>query len=146
MGNVWSNKMAREYRYKLASAPTPRNDGTKGVGHDIAAVYREEGAPDPNPWIVMPGHHIAGLSVPGEELITALSSGTAGQKGKKYKDLVKVAIDAGGFLEPFEKGWEEARLDEFMANNDIAIAAAEAADQFIIVTLSGEYPFYFELE
>ena len=137
--------MAREYRYKLASTPTPRNDGTKGVGHDIAAVYREQGEPDPNPWIVVPGHHIVGLSLLGDDLITALSSGTAGQKGKKYKDLVKAAIDAGGFVEPFDKGWEEAKLEEFMANNDISIAGADAADQFITVTLSQTYPIYFEL-
>ena len=138
--------MAREYRYKLASAPTPRNDGTKGVGHDIAAVYREAGAPDPNPWIVVPGHHIVGLSLPGDDLITALGSGTAGQKGKKYKALIKSAIDVGGFVEPFDKGWEEAKLEEFMANNDIADSAADDADQFITVTLNQTYPVYFELE
>ena len=138
--------MAREYRYKLASAPTPRNDGTKGVGHDISAVYREAGAPSPNPWITVPGHHIKGLNVPGELLATALSSGSAGQKGKKYKDLVKVAIDVGGSIESFDKGWEEAKLDEFMANNDIAVSAAEDADQFITVTLNQTYPIYFELK
>ena len=135
--------MAREYRYKLASAPTPRNDGTKGIGHDIAAVYRESGTTDP--WIVVPGHHIVGLRLPGDDLITALSSGTAGQKGKKYKSLIKAAIDVGGAIEPFDKGWEETKLEEFMANNDISIAGAESADQFITVTLSQTYPIYFEL-
>lgn len=137
--------MAREYRYKLASAPTPRNDGTKGVGHDIAAVYREVGEPDPNPWSVVPGHHIVGLSILGNDLSTALGSGTNNQKVKKYKDLIRAALDVGGFVEPFDKGWEEARLEEFMANNDVAISAAESVDQFITVTLNQEYPVYFEL-
>lgn len=137
--------MAREYRYKLASAPTPRNDGTKGVGHDIAAVYREAGAPQPNPWIVVPGHHIVGLSILGDEISAALASGTNNQKVKKYKDLIRTALDVGGFVTSFDKGWEEAKLEEFMANNDIAITAAEAANQFITVTLNQTYPVYFEL-
>ena len=137
--------MAREYRYKLESAPAPCNDGTKGVGHDIAAVYRKAGAPTPNPWIMVPGHHIVGLSLLGDDLITALGSGTQNQKVKKYKALIKAAIDVGGFVESFEKGWEEVKLEEFMTNNDVAIAGAEDADQFITVTLSQTYPVYFEL-
>ena len=137
--------MAREYRYKLASAPEPRNDGTKGVGHDIAAVYREAGAPDPNPWIEVPGHHIVGLSLLGDDLVTALGSGTQNQKVKAYKALIKAAIDVGGFVAPFDKGWEEAKLEEFMSNNDIAVSAANDADQFITVTLNQTYPIYFEL-
>ena len=137
--------MAREYRYQLESAPVPRNDGTKGVGHDIAAVYREAGAPTPNPWIVVPGHHIVGLSILGDELSAALASGTKNQKVKKYKALIKSAIDVGGFVESFEKGWEEAKLEEFMTNNDVAIAGAEDADQFITVALNQTYPIYFEL-
>lgn len=137
--------MAREYRYKLESAPVARNDGTKGVGHDIAAVYREAGAPTPNPWIVVPGHHIMGLSILGDGLSSALGSGTNNQKVRKYKDLIRSALDVGGFLESFAKGWEEAKLVEFMANNDISIAGAEDADQFITVTLNQTYPVYFEL-
>ena len=136
--------MAREYRYKLASAPEPRNDGTKGVGHDIAAVYREVGTTDP--WIVVPGHHIVGLSILGDDLITVLGSGTQNQKVKKYKALIKAAIDVGGSIVPFDKGWEEAKLEEFMANNDIADSAANDADQFITVTLNQTYPVYFELD
>ena len=135
--------MAREYRYELRNEPVARDDGTKAVAHNITAVYREAGSGDP--WAPVPEHHVEGLNVPGDELLTALSAGTNNQKVKKYKDLIRTALDAGGFVESFERGWEEAKLEEFMANNDISIAAAASANEFITVTLNQTFPIYFEL-
>ena len=135
--------MAREYRYELRQAPEARNDGTKGVGHDIAAVWREEGEVDG--WAEVPEHHVAGLGIPGDDMITALSSGTVQQKVQAYKNLIRTALDLGGFLDPYEKGWEEEKLDEFMVNNDTSLEAATLANDFIIQVKPSGYPIYFEL-
>lgn len=135
--------MAREYRYELREAPEARTDGTKGVGHDIAAVYREEG--EVNGWVEVPEHHVAGLGIPGDEMITALSSGTTQQKVQAYKTLIRTALDAGGFLDPYDKGWEEAKLNGFMVNNDTSHEAATLANEFILQVKPTGYPIYFEL-
>jgi len=135
--------MAREYRYKLHSVPEARNDGTKGVGHDIEAVYREEGTEDE--WQPVPEHHVAGLSILGDEILTVMETGTNPEKVTAYKDLIRAALDASGFLPVFDKGWEEEQLEAFMANNDIAIEAAAAVEQFITVDIGQEFPIYFRL-
>lgn len=135
--------MAREYRYALFEKPEARNDGTKGVDHNIAAVYREIDSGDA--WVDVPEHHIYGLQLHGDEMIAALETGTPGQKARAYKDLIRAALDSGGFLPVFDKGWEEVKLEEFMANNDLSVVAAETIDTFIRVTLNQDYAVYFEL-
>lgn len=142
--NFAEENMAREYKYRLNAAPTAGNDGTKRVDHDIAAVWKLDTDPD-DAWQEVPEHHVSGLILFGDEIIAALASGTIGQKADKYRDLIRTALDAN-YQPTFQKGWEEAKLEEFMVNNDISVEGAETAHTFISSIPSfTDYPVYFEL-
>jgi len=112
--------MAYQFRYRLQSQPTPRNDGSGCVDHDIFA----EASSDGENWITVPGRHKT-ISVPAVTLQAALGAGTFPQIAAAYKN----ALAANLAYQPIPvAGWTIAQLAVLMEANDAAIAAAEGVD------------------
>ena len=130
-----------EFRYQLLRAPEARPDGSKGVAHDIQAVYRLEGSSDD--WQAVPAHHQTVL-LDGDALILALDCATNSEKVTAYKDLVASALGISGVSAP-PIAWDQVSLEAFMDANDVSIAATCAADDFITDDLGQEYPLNFNL-
>lgn len=120
-------------KYRLARAPTARNDGSGRVDHDIWAIAAAEGTQD---WFIIPGRHKT-VSVPADELSAALSSGTVGQKVQAYKDALVANLNTQP--EPIV-GWSPDQLELLLDNNDLATVAAQLAQDFILVVSPSGYP------
>jgi len=105
--------------------------------HDVFAVAREQGDGD---WFDVPGRHKT-IAVPAEELAAALSMPTTPQKVAAYKDALADNLDTAPVA---ITGWGLAQLEELLDANDMAVAAASAADEFIL-SVAGSYPVQFAM-
>jgi len=127
------------YRYRLQSAPEARNDGSGNIDHDIYAEAREDGSEDA--WVTVPGRHQT-ISVPADELQTVMDMPDTGAKVTAYKQAL---VDNLNTQPTPVTGWSLVQLEAMMDANDAATAAATAANTYITVTLSQEYPVEFTI-
>lgn len=124
--------MAWEFRYVLEQVPEAKNDGSSDVVHHIHAEGREDGGD----WTICPARS-EGIPVPAAELATALAAGTNGQIATAYK--AALANNQGRTSEPLV-GWSLAKLEQLMENNQAAVSQAQAAHEWITVTMGFTYP------
>jgi hypothetical protein len=133
-----------DFRYMLAQAPTPSNDGSGVVYHDIWAVARPQGTT--NGWTPVPGRHKT-VAVLASDLTTvmAMPHATGPQRTAKtnaYKQLLAASLN---YLPSPIEGWNQTALEALMDANDAAVAQAVLANDYITVTLAQQYPVYFNL-
>lgn len=135
--------MAYEFKYRLASAPTGRTDGSGLVGHDIWAVVSVDGGE----WTVVPGYH-KNIMVPYGEVDVVMdmpdSTGPERQaKNQAYKSLLQSNLNT---LPPADlPDWSVSGLTAWMAANDAAAVEAARVDDYIGDTLGQDYPVDFTL-
>ena len=125
-------------RYQLIDAPTPRNDGSGCVDHDIQAMYTLTGEDE---WSPVPGRHKT-ISVPEDELQAALAAGGASAIATAYKEAI--AANLNTIPEPI-RGWSSAQLEELLLANAAAADAAEKSVNFITVSLGLDFPVNFTI-
>lgn len=122
-----------EFKYRLQSAPEPRLDGSACVMHDVFVVSRPQGD---GGWSLVPGRHQS-VAVPADELGAALAQPTNPLRIAAYKD----ALASNVSTQPVPiMGWSEVELESLMDANDEATAQAQAAHDFITITLALSYP------
>ena len=128
--------MAVSFRYALTEAPKARNDGSGGVDHQIMAEYSEDG----QSWSVVPSRDKT-FVIPAAELAAVLAL-PANQRVAAYKQVLVDNID--NQPEPIV-GWTVAQLEAMYNANVAATSAANAADNYITVTLGLSYPVPFTI-
>lgn len=137
--------MADEFAYRLQSSPEGRLDGSGQVGHDVYAVYREEGTSDP--WVILPGHHKTFL-LPADEISTVMDmpDDTGPQRSAKnqaYKELMR--IHKNDAPDPLYTNWDEDEFQDYVDQNNDSVLEAGRVNDYITVTLSQTYPVEFNL-
>ena len=128
-----------DFKYRLASAPAPANDGSGVVRHDIWAVYREQGTVDG--FTPVPGRHKT-ICIPADELGQVLQAGTAGQVVNAYKQALAANLNT---TPVGVTGWDTVSLESFMDENDRAAEVAADATEYITVTLGLPFPVEFAM-
>ena len=121
-----------EFKYRLASAPKVTSDGSGCVKHDMWLIAREVGSEDPfAPRSGLPHKDIA---VPASELLVVLQGSGIPAKYKQalVNNLNTIPVSV--------RGWDIATAELTMDNNDLSIAAATAADEWITITAGLTYP------
>ena len=124
-----------KFQYSLGT-PEARNDGSGQLAHDLKAEAAVIGTED---WFTV--RHKT-LILPADELSALLATGTAGQKGTAYKQLIAANIDTQA--QPVG-GWSIAQLQEFLAGNEASAAAVAASIDFVENELGREFPVKFTM-
>ena len=122
-----------EFRYSLGT-PEARKDGSGLVAHDLQAQAALEGT---EAWVML--RHKTVL-LPAAELSALLASGTAGEKGAAYKELIAANINT--LAEPVT-GWSTAQLQLLLDGNEASTLAAAASVDFVVNVLSRTFPITF---
>lgn len=115
-------------KYQLVVAPTVTVDGSGLVSLEIRAVTTGD-AP-------IPDRHV-NVTVSEERLVTALAAGD----NQAIKQALKAMIAAS-----LPVGWSDESLSDVVRENAAAVAAADALDDHITVTLEQTYPVSFALD
>lgn len=125
-----------EFKYRLARAPQAAQDGSSCVMHDIWAIGREAGSEDE--YAVVPGRHKT-IAIPGSDLLIVL-------QGPSVATKYKQALVNNLATQPVPVvGWDAESLELLMDNNDVALEAAVAANEYVTVTLGIDYPVDFSV-
>lgn len=130
------------FKYRLASRPTARNDGSGGINHDIWAVYSEDGG-DTTPVL---GRHKT-IVIPGDVLTTIneMPDSTGPERQAKNQAYKTALVDYKDYQPTPIPGWTEGQMTEFLDQNKVSVAQVDLADEYITVTLGQEYPVDFSL-
>jgi hypothetical protein len=144
------NNFAEDYmtvydiRYRLQRSPTATNDGSGMIQHEVWAVYLPENSHTNEEWKAappVPARHKT-INIPYSELQTVMDMphGTSVQKqakNKAYVDALKANLNT--IAEPIS-GWSDADMADLLDKNDLSATEAQRADDYIVITLSQEYP------
>ena len=126
-----------DFRYRLNRAPQPYNDGSGCIGHDIDAMYSDNGTD----WLVVPGRHKT-ILVPGDEMKAVMDMPNGAAKVAAYKTALKTNIDTQNV--PIT-GWSDAQLQALVDANASAALESDRANEYITVTLGLSYPVNFDV-
>lgn len=131
--------MANKYGYRVLRASWPFDDGSGDIGHDVEAVYSEDGGVT---WITIPGRHINGMRLdhPGMRGVMKMPDGNAQQiaaKQRAYENLIINALRK-------QPGWSKQDLKDIVENNTEAADVSTEANEFITVTVGATFPIEFE--
>lgn len=134
--------MAYTFKYRLASCPSARNDGSAGISHDIWAVYSEDGGDTS----IVPGRHQT-IVIPGDVLtaINAMPDSTSQEKQAKNQAYKDALVEYRNYQPVPIQGWTEAQMEEFLDQNKVSVTQADLANDYITVTLGQTYPVDFNL-
>lgn len=129
-----------EYAYRLESRPTAHVDGSGMIGHMVTAVYRVAGSGDPfDAAPVVSGPKTINIPLDEMQTINAMASGSA--KNTAYKQALADNLNTQNVP---VLGWDAPTMSLRLNNNLDAAAEADAANEYITVTLSLEYPVPFQ--
>jgi len=128
--------MAYTFKYRLSQAPSPTNDGSGVVAHDIWAIAYDNGEGQ-----IVPGRHKT-VMIPGDQLQAVMDLPNDGAKIAAYKDTLRANLNTTGV--PIT-GWSTSALELLMTTNDAAASVAAEANDYITVTLGQSYPVEFNL-
>lgn len=131
-----------QFRYSLSSAPSAFNDGSGVIGHNITALYSDDG----ETWFTVPGRHKT-ILIPSDEMkiVMDMPDGTPTEKSEKAVAYKQALVENLNTQNVPLSGWSTAQLQELIDENNAASTEAERANEFITVTLNKSYPVTFNL-
>ena len=126
-----------EYKFQYSlGTPEVRTDGSGQLAHDLKAEAAVVGTED---WFTV--RHKT-LLLPASELSAILATGTTGQKGVAYKQLVAANINTAA--QPVS-GWGLDQLQALVAGNEESVAAVAASVDYVENVLNREFPVKFTM-
>ena len=134
--------MTFEIKYSLNQLPAPALDGSGMVLHQITAMSNKDG----EGWVTIPGRSKT-FCIPAAELavVMAMPDGTAQEKQAKNTAYKQALVENVGTQVSPLVGWTKAILEELVEINDAANTVANAAVEYITVTLGQTLPVPFNL-
>ena len=137
------------FKYRLQEQPTPTNDGSGMIHHQVMAVFLPENSPTNEEWKGAPQVPARNqtIVVPFADMkaVMDMPHGTNPQKTAKikaYKDMLVTNLKTG--VTPLV-GWDLTTMELMLDNNDSSALEAQRAHEFIAVTLNQEYPVPFSV-